>query len=943
VDYLITDDAFDALTERHRTASGVEQLALAVEMAWQQRQRNSAQALERADEAERALCLLPDKAMRQRLTARLLLVRGEDRWLHQALDAAQALVDAALALFDAADDRIGRSDALQLAARIHQDGGRFKLRDAACAAAVQAADAAGDPLRSAYVEAWLALNTAFGAVELAAARWGTFLAEGAQSPVLALRAMACDALGVMALLRGNNQAAIAPLMQAVAGFRVTGQLRPLFAATGNVAVAFADLNDTESALAWTQDQLDIARATGWPRSLAQGLLQAGYRLCAVGQSEAGYALLLEAQGVVQRVPSRHTHAMMHGYLAEAEQARGCFDAALAHLNQQLEHALVLGSTQLQLQNHQLRARTQLQMGDAASAREAAHAALDIANVHRNEIAICKTLELLGDIHAGRDLPPPPSMSEPNAALHYLHAALALSEQMAGFFPPSSLFSALAARYADVEDHRQAYAFALRADQAHKREHSDMATRRGMALEVRYQTDSAKALALHHAQLAEEQARRATALADTGAVLERLGTIGQEITAHLSDEHVFAALNRHMHGLLDVASMSIFLLSADGRQLVRSFGMEGSRPLPARVIAIDDAQAHTAECARQRSELLIDLRPSMQPAGRVEPGTLATMSALYFPLLAGDRLLGVITLQSLRPDAYGERERMILRTLCAYGGIALDNARVYGQLASTLDALHQAQADLLGKNQALEQANTSLAEQSLTDSLTGLRNRRYLLQHLGTDVELCLRSYARASPTLPSDADMAFVLIDLDHFKLVNDRHGHAAGDSVLVQLRARLESVCREADYLVRWGGEEFLVVARQTSRELAPHLAERIRRAIGSEPFDIAAGKLPMTASVGFACFPFLKLQPDAYSWEEVVALADYALYDAKHAGRNAWRGLVPGTQPREAQADGPKELDIPAMLDAGEVTVFDADTLARLASSGCLPTVPGSLSTRH
>ena len=942
MDYLITDDAFEALTERHRTASGVEQLALAVEMAWQQRQRNSAQALERADEAERALCLLPDDALRKRLTARLLLVRGEDRWLHQTLDAAQAHVDAALALFDAADDRIGRSDALQLAARIHQDGGRFAQRDAACADSQHAANAAADALRCDYVDAWLAINTAFGDVELAEARWGKFLAERAQSPVLALHAMACDAIGVMALLRGNNQTAIPALTQAVAGFRITGQLRSLFAATSNVALAFADLNDTETALVWTQDQLDIARATAWPRSLAQGLLQTGNRLRVVGQPEAGYALLLEAQEVVQRVPSRHTHAMMHGYLAEAEHDRGCYEAALAHLRQQLEHALVLESTELQLQNHQLRARTQLQMGDAASARDAAHAALVIAHAHANQIAIFRTMELLGDIHAGQDLPTPPAITEPNAALHYLHAALTLSEEMAGFSPPSSLFNALAARYAEIDDHRQAYAFALRADQAHKREHTDMASRRGIALEVRYQTDNAKAQAIHHAQLAEEQARRATALADTGAVLERLGAIGQEITAHLSEEHVFDALNRHMHGLLDVASMSIFLLSADGRQLMRSFGMEGSRRLSARSIAIDDAQAHTAECARQRRELLIDLRPSAHPS-RVEPGTLAMMSALYFPLLAGDRLLGVITLQSLHPNAYGERERMILRTLCAYGGIALDNARVYGQLASTLDALHQAQADLLGKNQALEQANTSLAEQSLTDSLTGLRNRRYLLQHLGNDVELCLRSYARANPTLPSDADMAFVLIDLDHFKLVNDRHGHAAGDSVLVQLRARLESVCREADYLVRWGGEEFLVVARQTSRELAPHLAERIRRAIGSEPFDIAAGKLPMTASVGFACFPFLKLQPDAYSWEEVVALADHALYDAKHAGRNAWRGLVQGTQPRQAQADGPTELDIPAMLDAGEVTVFDADTLARLASSGCLPTVPGSLSTRH
>jgi len=79
------------------------------------------------------------------------------------------------------------------------------------------------------------------------------------------------------------------------------------------------------------------------------------------------------------------------------------------------------------------------------------------------------------------------------------------------------------------------------------------------------------------------------------------------------------------------------------------------------------------------------------------------------------------------------------------------------------------------------------------------------------------------------------------------------------------------------------------------------------------------------------------------VVALADHALYDAKHAGRNAWRGLVPGTQFRTAQAGMPAELDIPALLDAGDVTALDADTLARLTSGGLPTPVSGSLPTRH
>ena len=132
------------------------------------------------------------------------------------------------------------------------------------------------------------------------------------------------------------------------------------------------------------------------------------------------------------------------------------------------------------------------------------------------------------------------------------------------------------------------------------------------------------------------------------------------------------------------------------------------------------------------------------------------------------------------------------------------------------------------------------------------------------------------------------MVDLDHFKEVNDRHGHAAGDAVLVQMQERLREVFRESDYLIRWGGEEFLVLARATHRDDAKVVAERIRRAVADRDFILSDGtQLTKTCSIGFACFPFVPAEPRLLSWSEVVELADQGLYLVKRSGRNAWAAV--------------------------------------------------------
>ena len=196
--------------------------------------------------------------------------------------------------------------------------------------------------------------------------------------------------------------------------------------------------------------------------------------------------------------------------------------------------------------------------------------------------------------------------------------------------------------------------------------------------------------------------------------------------------------------------------------------------------------------------------------------------------------------------------------------------------------------------ALEAKSKALEQSALTDPLTGMHNRRFVLQRLDDDQRLArrhLEEALRLGQSAPTDAELSFVMIDLDHFKRINDELGHAAGDAVLVQMRPRLQKVFRDSDYLVRWGGEEFLVVARGTSREGLADLAERARCVVADEPFIIPDGEpLRVTCSIGFACYPLDPAEPRGAPWSAVLAVADAALYAAKREGRNRWVGVVQG-----------------------------------------------------
>jgi diguanylate cyclase (GGDEF)-like protein len=189
------------------------------------------------------------------------------------------------------------------------------------------------------------------------------------------------------------------------------------------------------------------------------------------------------------------------------------------------------------------------------------------------------------------------------------------------------------------------------------------------------------------------------------------------------------------------------------------------------------------------------------------------------------------------------------------------------------------AELAERNRDMEKANQRLQEASLSDLLTGLGNRRSLhdaMTHMAA-----------------SDGKARFVLmvVDLDDLKPINDTHGHEAGDAVLLEIAAILRRECSPSDRIVRWGGDEFVVMCPGADLAAAGTLAEKIRASVAKKLYRIDGGQTVRTScSIGFAQYPFIPNNRRLLNWEETLSIADIALYEAKRE-RNHWLGLA-GTE---------------------------------------------------
>jgi len=296
--------------------------------------------------------------------------------------------------------------------------------------------------------------------------------------------------------------------------------------------------------------------------------------------------------------------------------------------------------------------------------------------------------------------------------------------------------------------------------------------------------------------------------------EMLSKITAEMERHLGYDHIGVAILDYSAKELVVEAEAGARREAVGRRIVLGEGLIGQVARTGQMGIVREASASTPRL--------------------VLPGSAA---GIALPVTYGEQFLGILYVESAEPCDFPQQDVLLLRTLADLFAGALHNALTF----------QRAQ------------------EQAITDGLTGVKTHRFLMEALSSEWKRSTRA----------NRPLALVLMDLDHFKFVNDFYGHLEGDVVLQRVGHILEQNCRRSDVVARYGGDEFVILMPETGVEQARQLANKLRGWIASDPL---LRDKNITASFGIAAFPVHGSTP-----QELIQVADSSMYLSKHQGGNS------------------------------------------------------------
>ena len=802
--------AEEALARLQVDAAGGGDAVVQLALAWQLRQRDTA----RAEATLKALALPAGGT----LATRAALIRAEGTWLAGDIDAARAAVEEASRTFQRLDDAVGLGDARWLAAAIAQDSGDRSTLASALRETIAAYERTDD--RERLRAAWQRRNFYDAFFEPQEVRRRLEAEDGADLPPAAAGWRAAT-LAILQGQQGRLAEAIGQWIRAHDGYLASGQLRQAIVAASNVGLQLSSLNDANAGLEWLEKALEMARRAGWPSSIGTCLCFTADAIRTLGQPAQALALAREAVERMQRFEGSHNYMESLHLLGECLMETGDPLAALACF-ERCEALAGVDGLEAQFRSRSSQAAALARLGRHAEAAASLESALALARRQGNAEWQVSALRVLASLKRAA-----PEAVEGVDALSSLREAHALASGLAGFHVPAGLCDELAAEYAGIGQFEPAYRLAREADRARETLRSEAANQRVAALQVRHEVERLRSESAHHRELGRLQAERADELQRSVTTLEELGAVGREVTASLEAEALCAALDRHVRRMLGATGFALHR-TGEGAGLDAAFvsGPDGA-------MSDESVFPHGApEAAR----LLAAVEG------------LEDEDWLHVPLVAAGRLVGLMSAR-LAPADRGDRPRAILRTLSSYATIALAN----------VDAM----AALRGAERVLARQNAELERLADTDRLTGLYNRRFLDRALQAEFATA-RRYG---------TPFSIIIIDLDHFKQVNDTWGHLAGDEVLAVTAGMIRKRARETDVVGRWGGEEFVVICPRTDRDGARAVAEAMRERVQSHEFAQAGRR---TASIGTATW---RAGDDAAS---LTHRADEALYAAKEGGRN-------------------------------------------------------------
>jgi diguanylate cyclase (GGDEF)-like protein len=348
------------------------------------------------------------------------------------------------------------------------------------------------------------------------------------------------------------------------------------------------------------------------------------------------------------------------------------------------------------------------------------------------------------------------------------------------------------------------------------------------------------------RLRRERAEALRALEQRVHQLETLQGIGRALTESRDISQVMVIVLEAAVRLTGADGGALFLLDGRTAQLALR-AVQGKRDGAVRAVNEPAADTVAAQVVRNN-------QPLIGRSNSTQRGTTGSLSypVLYVPLRVREHMVGALAVDSRRQARdFTANDVGPLSTLADYAAVAINNAQLFEELNI----------------------------QSNTDGLTGLFNRRHFFT-------LAEREFQRARRFSRS---LSVIMLDIDHFKRVNDTYGHAAGDQVLIEIAHRMRASIRNIDVLGRYGGEEFAMVLPETELPGAGLLAERLRKTIAATVVNTVGGPVTVTVSMGVAPFA-----PEVADFTALIHNADLALYAAKQAGRNQVLPYPPPTRPQ-------------------------------------------------
>lgn len=322
--------------------------------------------------------------------------------------------------------------------------------------------------------------------------------------------------------------------------------------------------------------------------------------------------------------------------------------------------------------------------------------------------------------------------------------------------------------------------------------------------------------------------------------EALQEAMSELASRLDLSQVLQRILLTLKKILEFDSAALFLKENDTVKIVAARGFTNTGRLINKTFPINNSLLEEVQIIGK--PLILE---DAQLDSRYErwEGATQVRGWLCVPIMRHKQILGFLTIDSYQPGTYKHEDAVIAQTFADEAAIVIENARLY----------------------------ETAQKMAISDGLTNIFNRRHFYEVAKMEFE---RSQRYKTP-------LSVIMIDIDHFKYINDTYGHSAGDQVLIQFVERMKAELRNTDILSRYGGEEFAILLPETDMEEALQVAERLRNVVAKEPFNLQTAKPYITISLGVALN-----EQDVTMLDLLIDRSDKALYESKQFGRNRVRG---------------------------------------------------------